>query len=171
MKIQRATLLALLALAVPAAVAEEHAAEHYHRHHFAALLSGSHSGVKNGFTIGGDYEFRFARSLGFTVTGEYVAGDFREDLVAFTATVHPWKGLKLQAGPGFDHELRRHEAEHVEEAQVHHKVNRALFRVGAGYDFELGKHMSIGPDFAYDILKGERVFVYGITIGFGFGER
>lgn len=171
MKILRAVPLALLALAVPAALAEEHAAEHYHRHHFAALISGSHSGEKNGFTIGGDYEFRFARLLGVTATGEYVGGSFREDLVAVTATVHPWKGLKLQAGPGFDHELRRHEPEHGVAEPVHHKVNRALFRVGAGYDFEISKHVSVGPDFAYDILKGERVFVYGIMIGFGFGER
>lgn len=171
MKIQRATLLALLALAAPAAVAEEHAAEHYHRHHFAALISGSHSGEKDGFTIGGDYEFRFARPLGLTVTGEYVAGSFREELVVFTATAHPWKGLKLQAGPGFDHELRRHETEHSEGAATHQKVNRALFRIGAGYDIEVGKHMSIGPDLAYDILKGQRVFVYGVTIGFGFSDR
>ena len=171
MKILCVASLAFVTLTISTALAEEHAAEHYHRHHFAALISGSHSGEKNGFTIGGDYEFRFARPLGFTVTGEYVGGSFREELVAFTATAHPWKGLKLQAGPGFDHELRRHEAGHAEGVVVHHKVNRALFRVGAGYDIEVGKHLSLGPDFAYDILKGERVFVYGITIGFGFGEH
>lgn len=172
MKILNTATLALLALSIPAAFAEEHSAEEYHRHHVAALVLGSHSGEKNGFTVGGDYEFRFARPIGVTVTGEYVGGGFREDLVAFTATVHPWKGLKLQAGPGFDHELRRHETEAAEgESAAHQKVNRALFRVGGGYDIEVGKNMTIGPDFAYDILKGERVVVYGVTIGFGFGRR
>lgn len=172
MKILSSAILTLLVLPIPAVFAEEHSAEEYHRHHIAALVSGSDSGEKNGFTIGGDYEFRFARPIGVTVTGEYVGGSFREDLVAFTATAHPWRGLKLQAGPGFDHELRRHETESAEGEEVaHHKVNRALFRVGAGYDIEVGKNMTIGPDFAYDILKGEKVFVYGITIGFGFGHR
>jgi len=171
MKILRAAPLVLLAFAVPAALAEEHAAERYHRHHFAGLISGSHSGDKNGLTVGGDYEFRLIRPLGVTVTGEYVGGGFREDLVAFTATVHPWKGLKLQAGPGFDHEMRRPEGGHSDAEPAHHKVNRALFRVGGGYDIEIGKNMTIGPDFAYDILKGERVLVYGITFGFGAGAR
>lgn len=77
--------------------------------------------------------------------------------------------MKLQAGPGFDHELRRHESELAEE--IHLRTNRGLFRVGAGYDFAIGKGLTIGPDFAYDILKGERVVVYGITIGFGFGGK
>lgn len=78
MKIVSALPLAFLALVIPAALAEEHTTEEQHRHHAAALISGSHSGEKNGFTIGGDYEYRFSRPLGFTVNGEYVGGGFRE---------------------------------------------------------------------------------------------
>ena len=102
-------------------------------------------------------------------TGEYVGGGFREDLFAFTAVAHPWHGLKFPAGPGFEHELKHHET--TEGEAVHHEATRKLLRLGAGYDFEVGKHMTIGPDFAFDLLKGEKVFVYGITIGFGFSGK
>lgn len=122
-------------------------------------------------TVGGDYEFRFVRQFGVMATGEYVGGGFREDLFAFTGVVHPKKGLKLQAGPGFERELNRHEPAGAESEAVHHEATRALFRIGGGYDIEVGKHMTIGPDIAVDFLKGEKVFVYGVTIGFGFGSK
>ena len=105
------------------------------------------------------------------MTGEFVGGGFREDLWAFTANLHPWKGLKLQAGGGFEQELNSHSAEVRTSETEHEKSVRGLFRVGVGYEIELGKHWTIGPDFAFDMLKGEHVFVYGVTIGFGFGSK
>lgn len=164
-------LLAAVALTGTAAFAQEEGSSEFHRHHFGGLLAGSHNTEKNGLTVGGDYEYRFVRKFGVMATGEYVGGGFREDLFAFTAVVHPWKGLKLQAGPGFERELNRKEAEIAEGETLTNSANRALFRIGGGYDIEVGKHMTIGPDFAVDILKGEKVFVYGITIGFGFSGR
>lgn len=162
-------LAASLALTGSAVLAEEgHASNEFHRHHFGGLLAGSHNTEKNGLTVGGDYEFRFVKQFGVMATGEYVGGGFREDLFAFTGVVHPWKGLKLQAGPGFERELKKHE---TAGEPVHGEATRALFRVGGGYDIEVGKHMTIGPDIAVDFLKGEKVFVYGITIGFGFGGK
>jgi hypothetical protein len=166
--------LTLTALLLPfAALAEEHHGAEYHRHHIAALVSGSHAEGKNGLTLGGDYEFRFSRYVGVMATAEYVGGGFREDLFAFTASFHPWKQLKIQAGPGFERELKHEEAatHSTGEESVPESGRRGLFRFGAGYDFEINKHMTIGPDFAFDILKGEKVFVYGITIGFGFKSK
>jgi len=148
--------------------AQEKEGEGYHRHHVGALFGGSHNTEKNGFTVGGDYEFRWSRPVGLMVTGEYVAGAFREDLWAVTAAIHPWKGLKLQAGPGFEQEFPARRAAEAESAEEHGKRVRGLFRFGAGYEFEVNERMTIGPDFAFDILKGERVFVYGIVVGFGF---
>jgi hypothetical protein len=163
--------LAAVALTATAALAQEEGSAEFHRHHFGGLLAGSHNSERNGFTTGGDYEFRFVRHFGVMATGEYVGGGFREDLFAFTAVVHPWKGLKLQAGPGFDHELKKKEAAEAGAELMHHDSTRGLFRIGLGYDVEVGRHMTIGPDFALDILKGDKVFVYGITIGFGFSGR
>ena len=165
-------LTAVVALTGFASFAEEGAPSEFHRHHFGGLLAGSHNTEKNGFTAGGDYEFRFVRQFGVMATGEYVGGGFREDLFALTAVVHPWHGLKLQAGPGFEHELNRHEVAGEAGSEVlHHEATRKLLRIGGGYDIEVGKHMTIGPDIAVDFLKGEKVFVYGITIGLGFSGR
>ncbi|MFZ5926346.1 MAG: hypothetical protein ACOYX1_02755 [Acidobacteriota bacterium] len=145
--------------------------EEIHRHHFAVLAGGSHNTEKNGATIGVDYEYRFHHRLGALASFEYAGGDFREDVYIFTATWHPWKGLRLIAGPGFDRELKRkEETGHPVEAE-HHSKYRGLFRTGASWEFHLKEHFTIGPEIAVDILKGEKVFVYGINFGWGFGRR
>lgn len=150
--------------------------EEIHRHHFAVLAGGSHNTKKDGSTIGADYEYRFNHPLGVLASFEYVGGDFREDLFAFTAAWHPWKGLRLIAGPGFDRELKRpEETLHAENAHSaaaeHHSRYRALFRTGAAWEFHWKEHVTFGPEIAVDVLKGEKVFVYGINIGWGFGRR
>ncbi|MBI4890744.1 MAG: hypothetical protein HY821_08985 [Acidobacteria bacterium] len=162
---------ALLVPAVSAQEQKEKEAEEYHRHHFGILMAGSHNTEKNGFTPGADYEFRFLRHLGVMATYEHVGGGFREDLLALTAAVHPWKGLELQIGPGWERETGKHEATAQEGSSTESGGRRALLRLGVGYDWEIGKHMTIGPDFAFDFLHGEKVFVYGVTIGFGFRAR
>ncbi len=150
---------------------KEKEAEEWHRHHIGILMAGSHNTERNGFTPGVDYEFKFVWKFGVMATYEHVGGGFREDLFAFTAAVHPWKGLKIQAGPGFEREVADHEVAPHEGEAGESGGRRALLRLGAGYDWEVGKYMTIGPDFAFDFLHGEKVFVYGLTIGFGFGPR
>lgn len=145
--------------------------EEIHRHHFAVLAGASHNTMKDGGTIGADYEYRFHHRLGALASFEYVGGDFREDVYAFTAAWHPWKGLRLIAGPGFDRELKRkEEIAHLAEAE-HHGKYRGLFRTGASWEFHWRDHVTFGPEIAVDILKGEKVFVYGINVGWGFGSR
>jgi hypothetical protein len=143
----------------------------HHRHHVAFLAGGSHNTKKDGDTFGVDYEYRFVNRFGLLTTYEHVGGDFREDLMAFTASWHPWKGLRLVAGPGFDREPRESEALHEHAPVIGGKRTRGLFRLGGGYDIQLPHGFTIGPDLAVDILKGEKVFVYGVNIGFGFGRR
>lgn len=145
--------------------------EEIHKHHVAVLAGGSHNPEKDGATVGADYEYRFHRRLGALASFEYVGGDFREDLFAFTAAWHPWKGLRLIAGPGFDREPKSHgEPAHAEPAEAHRNV-RGLFRTGASYEFHIKEHFTVGPEIAVDSLKGEKVFVYGINFGWGFGRR
>lgn len=172
----------LIALAAACPLLAQHGghsareAEEIHRHHFAVLAAGSHNTKKDGSTIGADYEYRFNHPLGVLASFEYVGGDFREEVFALTAAWHPWKGLRLIAGPGFDRELRR--AEEVHQAGSGHAVavehpgrHRALFRTGAAWEFHWKEHLTFGPEIAVDILKGEKVFVYGINVGWGFGRR
>jgi hypothetical protein len=150
---------------------ENRESEEIHRHHFAVLAGGSHNTKKDGGTIGADYEYRFRQRLGALASFEYVSGDFREDVYAFTAAWHPWKGLRLIAGPGFDRELKRQEESGHAEVAEHHGQYRALFRTGASWEFHVKEHFTIGPEIAVDVLKGEKVFVYGINFGWGFGRR
>jgi hypothetical protein len=145
--------------------------EGYHMHHFNLLAGESHADGKNGFAIGGEYEFRFHHRLGMAVTGEHVGQDFRESVVVFTPVVHPWKQLWLAGGPGFDHKDEAVEvAEAAGEGGMAEKRTRGLFRVGGGYTFELGRGFTIGPDLAVDFLSGEQVLVYGVSFGWGFKE-
>ncbi len=160
-----------LLLAVPLPAQHEAREHEEHRHHVAVLAGGSHNTKKDGSTVGGDYEYRFHHRFGALASVEYVGGDFREDVFAFTAAWHPWKGLRLIAGPGFDREFRQHEeAGHGETAEKHGRY-RALLRTGAAYEFHIWQHFTIGPEIAVDVLKGEKVFVYGINFGWGFGRR
>lgn len=143
----------------------------HHRHHVAFLAGGSHNTEKDGGTFGADYEFRLSRRIGVLATYEHVGGDFREDLMAFTAAWHSWKGLRLSAGPGFDREPSETEALAERDSRSNGRHVRRLFRIGGGYDFHLPRGFTVGPDFAVDFLKGEKVLVYGINIGFGFGRH
>lgn len=166
----------LLSLALlPGAVFGQHEEaareEGHHRHHIALLTSGSHNTKKDGDTMGVDYEYRFAHRLGVLATYEHVGGDFREDVVAFTAAWHPWRGLRFVAGPGFDREPREAEDAHEHSPADKGRRTRALLRLGGGYDFHLARGFTIGPDLAVDILRGEKVLIYGINIGFGLGRR
>lgn len=163
--------LLFASLAGAAAFGQHGEGEAPHRHHIAFLAGGSHNTGKNGGTTGADYEYRFARRFGAAATFEYVGGDFREDLFAFTAVMHPWKGMRLVAGPGFDRELREHESSHEPTVPETHKKYRGLFRFGGGYDLHLARGFTIGPDLAVDILKGEKVLVYGLNIGWSFGRH
>jgi hypothetical protein len=142
-----------------------------HRHHVAFLAGGSHNTKKDGDTFGVDYAYGFVNRVGLLIAYEHVGGDFREDLMAFTAAWHPWKGLRLVAGPGFDREARESEALPEQAPVSGGKRTQGLLRVGGGYDIQLPHGFSIGPDLAVDILRGEKVFLYGVNIGFGFGRR
>lgn len=63
---------------------------------------------------------------------------------------------RLFAGPGVEfHEPG--EREH------------AVFRIGAGYEFELGEHFTLAPEAAIDFVAGgTTVYVLGFALGYGF---
>lgn len=137
----------------------------YHKHHISAFLGGSHAHDLNGATVGGSYEYRLNRYLGAAVTAEHLGQDFRENMVVFTAMVHPWKGLVLAAGPGVDR-AREIEFEAAEVGVAHSTIRKmGLFRTGAAYEFEYKERFTIGPEMAVDFVDGHRVVVYGVSIG------
>lgn len=163
------TALAGLSLLVSlvSAHAQEPAATHHAQEarmpfHAAGLLGESHSGERNGVTMGGDFEFRFSRPLGIGVTGEHVNEPFRENVWIVPLLIHPVGGLKLTVGPGFER-VREDGAEAIEQ--------RALWRAGVGYDIAMKHGWTVGPDVAVDFVAGEKVLVYAVAIGREFGRR
>ncbi len=169
----------LLLRLFPAAFREEHGEEHHlHKHHIGVFLGATegieehgeeHGGDGNvdphsegssdgkddpGFTIGFDYERRFTQLFGFGGMIDWVVEGNREWLIGPIAFLHPVGGAKLYAAPCF-------------ERVTDTSTNEFVFRVGASWDFEVGKY-SVGPHLIYDFSDEHDLWVVGIGIGRGF---
>lgn len=165
-------LLALLSAVVAGAQESEGETEPLARFHAAGLIGESHNGELNGFTFGGDIEFRLSRWVGVGFTGEHVDQPFRENVWFVPLLIHPTAGhkapgLKLTVAPGFE---RAREAVTAAEPEGE-IVKRGLWRVGVGYDATLKNGWTIGPDIAVDFVAGDRVLVYAVAVGREFGHR
>ncbi len=136
---------------------EEHHDGIHHRHHLGAFVGGSHSKGKDGFTVGAEYEFRFHRYVGAGFVGELVGGGFREGIAAFPVFFHPTDRIILAAGIGW---------ERPAEIDDEHG-RRILYRLSFLYKFPV-KPVAIYPNVSVDFVGGTAVFVYGVTVGFGF---
>lgn len=150
--------------------AEGHEEEHFHKHHLALFVGateaeehhseghhgeGDSSGARSpDFTLGIDYERRFSKIFGFGGMGDWVVEGKREWLVGPIAFLHPFGGAKLYAAPCY---------QHVREGDE----NSFVFRVGASWDFEVGKY-SIGPNVIYDFGETDDFLVVGVGFGMGF---
>jgi hypothetical protein len=159
---------------VPAVSAQESASqepEPLPPFHVAALIGESHNGDRNGVTIGGDVEFRIGRLIGVGFTGEHVNKPFRENVWIVPLLIHPTAGLKLTAGPGFERLREEGIVEGASENTARKVVQRALWRVGVGYDLPLRHGWTLDPDVAVDFVDGEKVLVYALGIGKEFGRR
>ena len=99
--------VAMLISSVAGAQESAGEAEPLPRFHAAGLVGESHNGELNGFTFGGDIEFRFSRLFGIGFTGEHVDQPFRENVWFVPLLIHPavghnTAGLKLTVAPGFE---------------------------------------------------------------------
>lgn len=155
-------LLAVIVLAAPRAAAAQDEAVEFHRFHAAILVGDTHGPEQNGFTFGGDVEFRPRRRFGVGLTGEHVSQPFRENIWVVAALVHPARGVKLTIGPGFEREAAEDPAHRIEQ--------HPLLRVGAGYEFALPHGWTVDPDVAVDFVDGHRVAVYAVAIGKDLGR-
>jgi hypothetical protein len=158
------------------ATAGEHEEHEFHRHHVSVFLGATTADIPVGgehgnagteseggdgseettteteSTIGLDYQYRFSRAWGLAFAFEYVGGDARNWMAGLAPALHPVAGLEIYAGPGFE----RNDGE-----------NEFVFRVGMGYEFELGR-WGLTPAFNVDFVDGEQTYVYGFYVGKGF---
>ncbi len=148
------------------AAADEYGHVHFHTHHLGAFIGGSRLKAQNGFTVGGEYEYRLHKLLGLGFEAEYAGGDLRETVAVFPVFFHPGAGLKLAAGPGF--ERAPEEMGEAELQSAGRKETNFLFRVSILYDFPAGERFTISPSLSLDFVNGRQVWVYGVSLGVGF---
>jgi hypothetical protein len=118
------------------------------------FLGGSHHSEENGFSVGLDYEHRISDIFGVGGLVEYTTEDFDSWVFAAPVFIHPYMGLRLLAAPGFENR----ESE-----------NKFLVRAGIAYQIPVTKGVSITPEYNVDfITNGEKVHVYGVSVGVGF---
>lgn len=103
--------------------------------------------------MGVEYEYRFNRWIGAGALVEGVFGGVRESIILVPVSLHPWRGLRLTAAPGVDF--------HLNDAEF-------AFRVGAGYEIELGRGLTLAPEVAGDFTRVGKTLVYGLSLGWGF---
>jgi hypothetical protein len=140
-------------LLVPAAYAAE-SLEGSEQNEVGLFLGGSHHSDDNGFSVGLDYEHHISDIFGIGGLVEYTTEDFDSWVVAAPIYVHPYMGLRLLAAPGFENR----ESE-----------NKFLFRAGIAYQIPVAKGVVLTPEYNVDfITNGEKVHLYGISVGIGF---
>ena len=126
-----------------------------HRHSMELFLGNTNEESEDAFTIGLGYEYRLEEHFGVGFLVEGIAGDLREWIIGVPLFIHPYKDWRFVLAPGVQHSRDTKEEE-------------LLFRVGAAYEFEVGR-LSITPAFNVDFVNnvGE-VYVFGVGFGWGF---
>ena len=124
-----------------------------YRHHIAVSLGNTHTEEnEDAFTIGLDYEYRLSSLVGVGVLGEYATEDLNTWVVGGPFALHPGAGWRLVAMPGI--EIADDETEF-------------LFRVGAGYEFEI-ERFTLMPEVNADFVDGETNLFFGASLGLKF---
>jgi hypothetical protein len=145
-------LCGVLTLAAPGASAQGRQ-EPLRRHHVSVLLGGTSAPSENasGFTYGLDYEYRFTERFGLGGVVERAGGAIGATSLIALADLHITPRLVLQAGPGVVFE---------------NGERFAVGRVGAYYEFELGRY-TLAPALSYDITGRGRPndVVFGVLLG------
>jgi len=154
-------MMALLVLLMPVKIPAEEAGHDSkgegleNRHGIELLLGNTHDDGEDGFTVGLGYEYRLSQLFGIGGFVEFTGGDLEEWILAPALTLHPYKGWRFLVAAGVD--VSRHDRD-----------NEFLFRVGAGYEFEIGEKWAIIPSFNVDFVDNSEVLVYGLNFGYKF---
>ncbi len=144
-----------------------HDSGHHHRHHAGIFIGGSHFDEEDGFTLGGEYEFRINQYFGAGAFVEVIGGDFDERVFGALFDLHPAEGWTIFTGPGWEKRFRTDQGGGSHSAEETEEGLEFLWRAGMMYGIPVGR-ITISPNVMVDFLKGHQVFVYGVTLGLGF---
>jgi len=146
---------ALVLVAWPAGAADEPDQEPERRNEVAFFMGATDDDQEVAFTLGVDYEYRFARRFGLGGLVDFALGDLRSVVLGVPGFFHPSERWKLFAAPGFE----RREGE-----------NNFLVRLGAGYSFDVGP-VDLEPSFMVDFVDEDEVsevFILGVALVWEF---
>ena len=145
---------------------DENVEHEYHPHHLGVFVGVTSLKERQGFTVGGEYEYRLHPHAGIGGLVEHATNDFSATTVAFPIFFHPkpsGDGLRLGVGPGFE---RAREPRSGEKSE--HTATHFLVRATAIYDIFVKENVTVSPNLSIDFVNGEEIFIFGVTIGFGF---
>ncbi len=156
----------ILASSLAAQEDDDHAADHFHHNHLAAMAGGMtpvSATSATSFALGADYERRLNPVWGVGLGADFTFGDHkRTALFAAGATFRPTPAFRLATGPGF---------ELVDKDKSDgHTVKKAYFVwfVSAYYEFHVGS-LAVGPLVILDFVGETKTNItYGISVGTGF---
>ena len=146
---------ALVLVAWPAGAADEPDQEPESRNGVAFFMGATDDDQEVAFTLGVDYEYRFARRFGLGGLIDFALGDLRSFVLGVPVFFHPSERWKLFAAPGFE----RRESD-----------NNFLVRLGAGYSFDVGP-VDLEPSFQVDFVDEDEVsevFILGVALVWEF---
>jgi hypothetical protein len=144
-----------------------------HRNEIGLFMGGTDErGHDTEFTWGLDYKRRIARRWAVGLLFDYAGGELRNSLLAPSVSFWPGiGGLQLLAAPGIEFHEGRNGGGHggaKSGDEVDADATYFLFRVGLAYDIHLDKRFGLVPGVNLDFVNGEQVWVYGLTLTYGF---
>jgi len=171
--------LALVLLAAPAlAAAQEHEAEpsgddgaethghEYHPNEIAVFFGETDEpGHDPQFTLGVEYERRLSQRWGVGALVDYAGGGLRNTVVAVPVFWHPGERWILLAAPGVEAHDGRGDDGH---GGVDEDETFFVFRLGTVYLIPLAGSWKLAPAVNLDLVDGEKVWVYGANVTFGW---
>jgi len=110
------------------------------------------TGDENALSVGTSYHYLINPTVSIGLLGEYASDPLDSWVVGAPVIFRVGEGWHLTAMPGLEREQGESEF---------------LFRVGAGYEFELNGY-SLKPEVSADFVDGDLAIVTGISIGLRF---
>jgi hypothetical protein len=137
---------------------------HLPHHHLAVIVGHAQEEQEDGHhesgtVLGLDYIYRFHEHWGVGAAFEVESfgnNHDRHGILAVPVSFFPSHHWRLFAAPGM-------------EFSEPWEAEKAMFRLGVGYEFELGKRLTLSPEVQVDFVEGgSKVYVLALAFGFGF---
>ena len=145
--------------------ASEDGGHHLPHNHIAFIIGRAYEETadghhEDGTLLGIDYTRQFHEHWGWGLTFEQEAfgenEQKRHGVLAMPVSYFVNERWRLFVAPGVEFRDGR-------------DPDKAMIRLGTGYEFRLGKHFTLAPEAQVDIIAGgTKVYVIALSLGYGF---